>query len=65
LHADVDPQADDVNPDSADGTCFSLSVSWDSFHGQFLNFGFSLQGALVFGSMSIMQQPVIHVILVA
>jgi hypothetical protein len=22
-------------------TCFSLSVSWDSFHGQFLNFGFS------------------------
>jgi hypothetical protein len=29
-------------------TCFSLSVSWDSFHGQFLNFGFSPQGALVF-----------------
>jgi hypothetical protein len=45
-------------------TCFSLSVSWDLFHGQFLNFGFSPQGALVFGSVSIMQQPVIHVILV-
>lgn len=45
-------------------TCFSLSVSWDSFHGQFPNFGFSPQGALVFGSVSIMQQPVIHVILV-
>jgi hypothetical protein len=45
-------------------TCFSLSVSWGSFHGQFPNFGFSPQGALVFGSVGIMQQPVIHVILV-